>query len=94
MTTAKPVSGVCRWLKDRPCGRRVLQIGDQTYQVELAWNVLRLYRFDVDGLKIYTVNTSSVLEWRCDCPDAVNRVRPGGCKHAKALRAAVARRPY
>jgi hypothetical protein len=30
--------------------------------------------------------------WTCDCPDAAFRSdRPGGCKHASALRAALAR---
>ena len=26
----------------------------------------------------------------CDCPDAINVERPGGCKHVKALKAALA----
>lgn len=95
---AAPVKGVCRWLGDKPCGRRVIAINGTVYEVEHGWNVLRLYRFDFSkpgtGLTVYTVDTSSVLSWRCDCPDAANRDRPGGCKHVKALRAAVAKRPY
>lgn len=91
---APPVSGRCGWLKDRPCGRRVLAINGTPYQVEHGWNEFKLYRFE-DGLRlvVYTIKTDGIA-WQCDCPDATHRDRPGGCKHAKALRAAVARRPY
>jgi hypothetical protein len=40
---------------------------------------------------MYDVATVEEHVWTCDCPDATYQPeRPGGCKHVKALRAALA----
>jgi hypothetical protein len=58
------------------------------------YTVLRLssgvgYRLEKDDRTSYDVNTEGEV-WTCDCPDATfHPERPGGCKHAAALRAAM-----
>jgi len=42
--------------------------------------------YPLDSTRVYTVNT---VLGTCDCPDAKNNPRPGGCKHVWAVRAAL-----
>jgi hypothetical protein len=40
---------------------------------------------------LYDVDCEQAWGWQCDCPDATFRPeRPGGCKHVRALREAIA----
>jgi hypothetical protein len=81
----KPVkpSGSCRWLRridDTKTG--LLEINGQLYGVVAVDGGYQLVKpdgtvYDVDG-----------TTWSCTCPDATWRQRE--CKHAKALRAALA----
>jgi hypothetical protein len=88
--------------------RSVLSDGSevvQTYDVEQQPSSCRLWFLktewtnDLDGrrirsvrLKHYTVTFGKT--WTCSCPDFAHRSRDGGCKHARALRAALAALPF
>lgn len=69
--------------------------GSDVYQVETIEDGLcvlgyRLTKTDGSGIA-YDVDTT-VSPWKCDCPDNTYTCRPDGqCKHAKGLRAALAR---
>ena len=92
----RPASGLCRWLSkpnaDHSGG--VLQVNGTAYELlplfaDADGKVLVGYRLlKADGT-MYDVDTTQE-PWRCDCPDATyHPERPGGCKHATALRAAL-----
>jgi hypothetical protein len=91
---ARPVHGVAKWIL--PIGEAdagALAINGTGYTV----NVLRGTGRAIIGYRLikadgtaYDVNTEAE-HWTCDCPDACfHAERPGGCKHAVALRAALA----
>ena len=87
---ARPVSGVCKWLR-RPdvFDIGVLLINGQQYVVEtlLDSNINHAgYRLTKDDQTTYDIDTTG-KDWLCSCPDATYRERE--CKHAKALRAAL-----
>jgi hypothetical protein len=51
----------------------------------------RLIKIDaLEKAATYDVELHDDGSLTCDCPDATNVDRPGGCKHVKALRAALA----
>ena len=87
----RPATGLCRWLA-RPNGRHeggVLDINGTAYEVLPVYDAEALvgYRLLKTDGSMYDLDASS---WRCDCPDATfHPERPGGCKHAKALQAAL-----
>ncbi len=90
----QPARGVCRWLT-KPNARHeggLLEINGASYEVLplLDGEALAGYRLlKADGA-MYDLDVTHE-PWRCDCPDATfHPERPGGCKHAKALRAALA----
>jgi hypothetical protein len=88
---ARPVAGVCRWvfpLSQRDTG--VLRINDAEYFVTVHRNEAgqaQGYRLEKPDGTAYDIDTTG-RDWLCDCPDATYRQRE--CKHAKALRAALA----
>jgi hypothetical protein len=90
------VSGTCRW-QALPNARHeggVLQINDTAYEVLPLYDGEALvgYRLVKADGTMYDVGTAGPHGWTCDCPDATFRPdRPGGCKHAVALRAALQR---
>jgi hypothetical protein len=71
----------------------VLAINGTAYEVLPLYDgeALAGYRLlKADGA-MYDVGTAGPDGWSCDCPDATFRPdRPVGCKHVKALRAALA----
>lgn len=80
---AKPVKGTCRWI--RRIGHAdgaALEINGTAYDVIPFDGGFRLVKSDGTA---YDIDAES---WQCDCPDATYRGRE--CKHAKALRAALA----
>jgi hypothetical protein len=88
----RPVSGVCRWLnKPNPQHEGgVLAINGTRYEVlplfdgpaRVGYRLLK-----ADG----TMYDLPADLSGCDCPDATyHPERPGGCKHAAAVRAALA----
>jgi hypothetical protein len=89
------VSGACRWLA-RPNARReggVLSVNGTAYEVFPLFddNALVGYRLVKADGTMYDVGVAGPHGWTCDCPDATFRPeRPGGCKHVRALRAALA----
>jgi hypothetical protein len=89
---SRPVSGSCRWvLPIGEVGTGVLAINGQNYTVTVLCGPSGVsgYRMaKVDGTT-YDVCTTEE-RWTCDCPDATfHPERPGGCKHVKALQAAL-----
>ena len=91
-TTTREVHGTCRWLPDEVNGNRRLEINGVPYEVEeLGDRGFRLYRWKGAEIKAIDIDAQT---WQCDCEDATYRPnRPGGCKHVRALRAALALRP-
>ncbi len=97
MTTAtkscprvKPVSGTCRWIRrlgDGDTKSGLLEINGTPYAIitlEFQGQTTG-YRILKAGGTTYDVDTEW---WTCTCPDSTYRQRE--CKHAKALRAALA----
>jgi hypothetical protein len=89
----RPAAGVCRWLT-KPNAKHeggVLQINGTVYEVLPLYDGEALVGhrlLKADGT-MYDIETACE-PWRCDCPDATfHPERPGGCKHALALRAAL-----
>ena len=90
----RPASGLCRWLT-RPNGHHeggVLEINGTRYEVlplydgetRVGYRLLK-----ADGT-MYDLCTAAPGGWTCDCPDATfHPERPGGCKHTRALQAAL-----
>jgi hypothetical protein len=71
----------------------VLQINGMPYEVLPLYDGAALagYRLLKPGGAMYDVGTAEPHSWACDCPDATyHPERPGGCKHVRALRAALA----
>ena len=100
----QPIVGTCRWVGGTPSpaaldnGNAMLLIVPKRREPQ-AYHVQRLtdggtvlgYRLVKAGVEntVYDLEqTGDTL--RCDCPDATHVDRPGGCKHSKALRAALA----
>src|SRR5262245_39646143 len=88
----RPASGTCRWvLPIGEVGTGVLAINGTNYTVTALRGpdgVAGYQMVKADGTA-YDVCTSEG-RWTCDCPDATyHPERPGGCKHAAALRAAL-----
>jgi hypothetical protein len=91
----KPVHGSCRWLTKPNAHHEggVLQINGTDYEVfPLFDDQIRVgYRLVKADGTMYDVGTAEPHGRTCDCPDATYQPeRPGGCKHVKALRAALA----
>jgi hypothetical protein len=99
----EPVSGKCRWVGGVPslaaldAGNAMLLITPEgkepaPYHVQRLLDGERVagFRLTKAGIEeaVYDVDGET---GECSCPDATyNDARPGGCKHAKAVRAAVA----
>lgn len=101
MTSTRPATGTAAWITPTASGYRVLSITVETaagpevghYEVRPTGpDSFTLYGLRLrDGkFSTYTVQPEAGL---CSCPDAKHR-RPGGCKHVRGLRAALARKPY
>jgi hypothetical protein len=93
MTTVRhrPVHGTCRWaLQPTATHPGCLVIGDQAYLVRAITDRLGLvgYRLSKTSGEVYDLTADLAS---CDCPDATFRPgREGGCKHKRALAAALA----
>jgi hypothetical protein len=99
----QPAAGTCRWLRRPiwPCELLanglpgLLRIRETVYGVlpladlpATGPAVTRGYRLSKDDGTTYDVSLEG--HGSCDCPDGTYRgERPGGCKHQKALRAAL-----
>ncbi len=84
----KPVQGKCRWLvRIGETGVGALEISGKPYVVSVLTDGNKTvgYRLEKPDGKSYEIDAQS---WECSCPDATFRERE--CKHAKALRAALA----
>lgn len=98
MLATKPLAAVApswRWLADEVNDNRRLEIDGVEYEVEdLEGRGFRLYRWKGRDIVAYDIDTHTDWGgWQCDCPDGTYRPnRPGGCKHAVALRAALEER--
>lgn len=88
----RPATGKCRWvLPLGEAGTGVLAINGQNYTVTILRDGSGVvgYRLEKADGTAYDVATAEE-HWSCDCPDATfHPERPGGCKHAAALRAAL-----
>jgi hypothetical protein len=93
--TPKPVSGTCRWVRRIAYPLPgILEINGTEYTVVPLHNqpaeegapVVGYRLVKPDGRTFYDVSKDC---WSCDCPDATYCPRPGGCKHARALRTAL-----
>lgn len=92
----KPAHGTAHWLVPlAPGGVGLLQINNgqsSLYAVtRLGQGGYRLMK-QSDG-EIYDLDTADPEHWKCSCPDFVmnrDEGRKGDCKHAAAVRAAVA----
>ena len=85
-----PPRGTCRWLGADPVtGLPVLSINGRAYEVEGS-GPYRLHSLDPATflLRTYAVDPALGI---CTCADAACRKRE--CKHVRALRAALSRRP-
>lgn len=87
---ARPVTGACRWaVQPTDTHPGCLVISGVAYLV---------YENRHDGILLgYRLNKADGTAYDlpadlsgCDCPDATYRERPGGCKHRRSLRAALA----
>jgi hypothetical protein len=91
----RPACGTCRWIS-KPNRRHeggVLRINGTAYEVLPLYDGEALvgYRLLKPDGAMYDLDTTAPHGWGCDCPDATyHPERPGGCKHVKALRAALA----
>jgi hypothetical protein len=92
----QPVSGICRWLvrPSSPCDGGTLDINGVAYDVHVLWNETETavvgYRLIKADATMYDIDSATPHGWTCDCPDATYRSeRPGGCKHSRALQAAL-----
>src|SRR5262245_27925159 len=87
--TVKPAHGNCRWVLPLGADLGILQINGIAYAVCRVTDGFRLMK--PDGTT-YDLDASQP-HWTCSCPDyEFNRHQkdPEGCKHCKAVRAAVA----
>jgi hypothetical protein len=97
-----PVKGTCRWIGGAPTPGQ-LDGGDAMLLITVEGKAPQAYhvqRFDGRNFRLTKAGVESGTAYdlervgdgfRCDCPDAThNEERPGGCKHSKALRAALA----
>src|SRR5262249_58358128 len=88
-----PATGACRWISkpNRLHQGGVLEINGTAYTVDPVLDddtgALVGHRLSKAGGSMYDIDRTT---GRCDCPDASFRPdRPGGCKHSKALAAAL-----
>ena len=93
--TRKPLTeahGTCQWIEPAKNGNRQLIVNGVLYELEdLQGRGYRLYRLKDGAVVAYDIDTRTPHGWTCDCPDATYRPdRPGGCKHVRALQAALA----
>ena len=80
----KPVSGVVRLVSaPTPDAPGVVLINGATYSLALLNEGCGVRLMKADGV---TYDLPADLS-TCDCPDATYRVRPGGCKHMRAMSA-------
>lgn len=90
---------VCRWLDPDPVtGNPVLRIRTgklvRDYEVETQPRCIKLWRIDpATYFLVCRTITTYPDAWHCDCEDARRRDR-FNCKHVKAVKAALARRPF
>src|SRR5262249_27499653 len=89
----QPVRGTCSWLSKPNCLHQggVLQINGTAYTVDPILDddtgALMGHRLSKADGGMYDIDRAT---GRCDCPDATFQPdRPGGCKHSKALQAAL-----
>jgi hypothetical protein len=93
----KPISGRCSWILQPGDGKHphpgIISINGTAYSFEEVLDGLSLLGFRLrkkDGV-CYDIDVSAGYGWTCDCPDGTyHPERPGGCKHAKAVKAALA----
>jgi hypothetical protein len=99
----RTVNGRCRWLHEPivPCAQfpdglpGLLLIETDhictVYMLSVVVNqgAVAGFRLTKSDGKVYDIDPA---HWTCDCPDGTFRQnRPGGCKHGRAVRAALAR---
>lgn len=90
-------ANVCRWINRpaTPTGISCLEINGTVYDVlpvlSVGGNVhgYNLHKWD-DAGTVYHVDTD-FPRWECNCPDSRFRPKPEGCKHIRALKAALQR---
>ncbi len=95
-------SGTCRWVSDNPkaallCGGCTALVVETSKGVETTYLVRMEFEYGftmerTDTGKTYSIDTSfgdCREHWTCDCPDTTYRSGPGGCKHVRALHAAL-----
>jgi hypothetical protein len=100
----QPVQGTCRWVGGIPSlaaldnGAAMLLIKPENKE-PAAYHVQRLkdgenvvgYRLTKAGVENPVYDVEQIGDrFRCDCPDATHTDRPGGCKHVRSLRVALA----
>ena len=84
----RPAEGTCRWLRLPDPQMGLLEINGKKYALTILPGCVRLMQ--TNGV-MYDVNTE-VDPWMCDCPDyqyARAGVDPMGCKHVRAIKAAL-----
>src|SRR5205823_4785541 len=87
---AKPAHGTCRWVLPLAADFGVLQINGTSYALCRLAGGFRLMK--PDG-QTYDLDASDADYWICTCPDyefARHQKDPAGCKHVKAVKAALA----
>lgn len=93
----KMATGTVRWLPREPNGNPRLEINGDVYDLKLLpngkWSVSYLNnKFELVEYFV-TPKRSSIEPFRCTCPYD-QKTCPGGCKHGRALRAALQRPAY
>lgn len=98
-----PATGRCKWLQERcpVSGLPVLEIFcdgvAKQYAVEQLVGGWSLHQFlpNAEVLSYFVDTLAEEQGWTCTCPDASYRPeRRHNCKHSRALRAALAQRPF
>jgi len=93
-TPARPATGVYQWLQKPNAHHEggVLAINGTAYEVLPLFDGEALvgYRLLKPDATMYDLETAGPRGWSCDCADATfHPERQGGCKHVKALKAAL-----
>lgn len=92
----EPVHGTVRWLHRFYDGIGAIEISGVPYAVAQVEGGYRLARNDEGGEVIFYDVETHWQCWECSCPDWLWRYsrqddpNGGGCKHVRALRAALA----